>query len=260
MFYKVDISRIDLNLLALFEVVMQERHVGHAATRLSLSPSAVSHGLARLRLLLNDPLFLKIPSGIQPTVQAVMLAPAIDEILARVRDVVAKSVPFDPKTSERRFSVGVIYGAEMMLAPALLSRVNTAAPGVHIDLYTTDCRTVVADMDSGQLDMAVVPALSRPDRFHAEALYEEPAMVVMRTGHPYYRAPSAERFCTSQHVDITGDDNAYATLDETLAANGMVTRADGKAASARAMAGGRSSAVSARMTWPLAASVRANSS
>ena len=55
MLHEIDLSRADLNLLTLFEVVLRERHVGRAAARLNLSPSAVSHGLKRLRLLLNDP-------------------------------------------------------------------------------------------------------------------------------------------------------------------------------------------------------------
>lgn len=67
MLNKIDLSRVDLNLLGLFEVVLEERHVGRAAERLHLSPSAVSHGLGRLRLV-NDPLFSRTPKGVVPTV------------------------------------------------------------------------------------------------------------------------------------------------------------------------------------------------
>ena len=55
------LSRFDLNLLVLFHVVYEEQPVARAAERLSLTPSAVSHGLGRLRRLLNDPLFLRTP-------------------------------------------------------------------------------------------------------------------------------------------------------------------------------------------------------
>ena len=61
---ETNLWRADLNLLVLFEVVLKERHVGRAAERLRLSSSAVSHGLVRLRRLLNDPLFLKTPKGV----------------------------------------------------------------------------------------------------------------------------------------------------------------------------------------------------
>src|ERR1044072_3063937 len=79
MLNKIDLSRADLNLLALFEVVLEERHVGRAADRLSLTPSAVSHGLGRLRRLLNDPLFLRTPKGVVPTARATELAGPIAE-------------------------------------------------------------------------------------------------------------------------------------------------------------------------------------
>ena len=64
MLHQNDLSRADLNLLVLFEAVMDVRHVGRAAGRLNLSPSAVSHALGRLRALLNDPLFLRTPKGV----------------------------------------------------------------------------------------------------------------------------------------------------------------------------------------------------
>ena len=74
MLNQIDLSRIDLNLLVLFEIVFQERHVGRSAERLHLSPSAISHGLGRLRALLGDPLFLRTPKGVVPTERAFQLA------------------------------------------------------------------------------------------------------------------------------------------------------------------------------------------
>ena len=74
MLKKIDLSRADLNLLVLFEVVLAERNVGRAAQRLKLTPPAVSHGLGRLRRLLNDPLFLRTPKGVVPTARAIDLA------------------------------------------------------------------------------------------------------------------------------------------------------------------------------------------
>ena len=86
MLNEIDLSRTDLNLLLLFEVVLAERHVGRAAGRLSLSPSAVSHGLGRLRRLLNDPLFLRTPRGVEPTTRALELAqPIADALLRAIR-------------------------------------------------------------------------------------------------------------------------------------------------------------------------------
>src|SRR4030095_2145106 len=105
----IDLARTDLNLLVLFEVVLDERHVGRAAERLHLTPSAVSHGLGRLRRLLNDPLFLRTPKGVVPTARAIELAAPIADVLARVRSVMATAAPFDPSTSTRRLALSAAH-------------------------------------------------------------------------------------------------------------------------------------------------------
>ena len=52
-------NRLDLNLLRVFDAVMEERSVLRAAQRICLSQSAVSHALARLREMLDDELFVR---------------------------------------------------------------------------------------------------------------------------------------------------------------------------------------------------------
>src|SRR3712207_8749021 len=120
MLNEVDLSRTDLNLLVLFEAVLREGHVGRAADRLSLTPSAVSHGLGSLRRLLNDPLFLRTPKGVAPTARPAGLAGPITEIPARGRDVVAAAVPLEPATSPRRFGLGAPGGIRARVLPTLL--------------------------------------------------------------------------------------------------------------------------------------------
>src|SRR5512145_1934841 len=98
MLNEIDLSRADLNLLVLFETVFEERHVGRAADRLRLAPSAVSHGLGRLRRQLNDPLFLKTPKGVVPTARATQMSGAIADVLARARSIFSTARPFDSAT------------------------------------------------------------------------------------------------------------------------------------------------------------------
>src|SRR5580765_6540602 len=95
----VDLSRADLNLFVLFDAVLGERHVGRAADRLNLTPSAVSHGLGRLRRLLHDPLFLRTPKGVVPTARATEIAAPISEILARVKSVISTAERFEAASS-----------------------------------------------------------------------------------------------------------------------------------------------------------------
>lgn len=79
-----DLRNIDLNLLVIFETLIQERNVTRAAEKLSLGQPAVSAALNRLRRLFNDPLFQRIGRHMEPTARALqaahMLIPALDSI------------------------------------------------------------------------------------------------------------------------------------------------------------------------------------
>src|SRR5688572_8074104 len=121
MLNEIDLARVDLNLLVVFDAVFTQQHVATAASRLHVSPSAVSHGLRRLRSLFEDPLFLKAPRGVTPTARAVELAPSIAEILTRVKGVVGSGSAFEPTTSTRRFTLAAPDSTLAMLLPPLMA-------------------------------------------------------------------------------------------------------------------------------------------
>ena len=68
---------VDLNLLSVLDAVLRERSVQRAAQRLAMTPSAVSHALARLREAVGDPLLVRTPRGMIPTALAERLAPRL---------------------------------------------------------------------------------------------------------------------------------------------------------------------------------------
>src|SRR5690349_17817859 len=199
MLNEIDLARADLNLLVLFEVVLRERHVGRAADRLNLTPSAVSHGLGRLRRLLNDPLFLRTPKGVVPTARAAELAAPIADVLARVRSVVAAAAPFDAATSSRRFAIGAPDGASAVVLPPLLAEMRERAPGIDLSLRQIlpgaagrRWQDSLHDLEARALDVAVIPVDEVPARFVARSLYEEDFVVAMRAGHPFADDPSLD--------------------------------------------------------------------
>lgn len=235
MLSQIDLSRVDLNLLVLFEAVLQESHVGRAAERLHLTPSAVSHGVGRLRRLLNDPLFLKTPKGVTPTARAAQLAGPIAELLARVRSVVSSAAPFDAATATRRFTVGAPDGASAVLLMPLLARLGRAAPGIDIGVRQLlplpgetapekAWRTAWADLDSRALDLAIVPTSEIPLRFWRARLYEEDFVLVLRARHPLASGMTLQRYLDAQHlvVSAAGDPNGF--VDAVLAPRGRARR------------------------------------
>jgi DNA-binding transcriptional LysR family regulator len=235
MLNETDLSRSDLNLLVLFETVLEERHVGRAAQRLRLSSSAVSHGLSRLRRLLNDPLFLKTPRGVVPTARATELAAPIAEILTRVRSVISIAEPFDPARSARRFTIGAPDGVSAVFLPAVLAELRRTAPGIDISVRqllpaaeetSPDrvWRSAFVDLEKRAMDIAIIPLDVVPARFQKRTLYEEDFVVAMRKGHPFAPAPTLNRYCEMQHlvVSLTGD--AHGFVDEALAKKGLSRR------------------------------------
>lgn len=235
MLNQIDLSRIDLNLLVLFEIVFQERHVGRSAERLHLSPSAISHGLGRLRALLGDPLFLKTPKGVVPTERALELATAVTEILAQVRGVVASSAPFDPRQSKRRFVIGAPDGVSSVILPSLLATLREVAPRVEVGIRQilpaqgfTELhlawKEALTEVESRATDIAIIPFDVVPARFHQQKLYEEEFVIAARKGHAFLRNPTLKRYCEMEHLVVSHTGDAYGFVDAELARTGHTRR------------------------------------
>ena len=235
MLNETDLSRIDLNLLVLFEIVFQERHVGRSAERLHLSPSAISHGLGRLRTLLGDPLFLKTPKGVVPTERALRLAPSVAEILARIRGVVSTAAPFDPQHSTRRFIIGAPDGISSVVLPPLLETLREVAPGVDVGVrqllpvqgFTVPhlaWRDALTELEDRAMDVAIIPFDDIPVRFHKAKLYEEEFVIAFRKGHSFQRNPTLKRYCDMEHLVVSHTGDVSGFVDVELAKKGLTRR------------------------------------
>lgn len=231
----IHLARADLNLLVLFMAVFDTRHVGRAAEQLNLTPSAVSHGLGRLRKMLNDPLFLRTPKGVVPTARALALVEQIGDILARVQGVVSSAVPFDASTAERRFLIGAPDAVLASTTGLLARRVATDAPRVNLGVvHLMPERTASREMppwseclamlERREIDLALLPIKRVPPRFEARYLYDEDFVVAMRKGHRFARAPDLAAFCAAEHllVSLSGDPRGF--IDEILAKRGLTRR------------------------------------
>ena len=231
----IDLSRTDLNLLVLFEAVMAERHVAKTARRLNLSPSAVSHGLGRLRKLLDDPLFLKTPRGVVPTDRALTLAPQIAEILRNIRSVVAAGDAFDPAKSKRRFVIKAPDAVAAVFLPRLLKWLRVSAPGIDIgigqllprkgDTYPAIAWTdLFEDLDAHKMDAAIVPLEQFPARFASRFAYEEDFVIAAHADHPFHRKPTIETYCAMQHVVVSESADPNGFVDQILVKQGLARR------------------------------------
>src|ERR1700761_8425871 len=134
MIRRMDITGFDLNLMKAFDALYAERHVTRAGSRIGLSQSAMSGALTRLRELLGDELFVRIPSGMQPTHPAHDLAgPGSEAFWLLRRPLQVDS--FAPATADNPVTLAMSDYAAFVLLPPLMARLSTDAPHVNVRVH-----------------------------------------------------------------------------------------------------------------------------
>ena len=99
---------LDANLLQLFELIYDTRSVTRAAEQLGLAQPTVSIWLAKLRKLLNDPLFVRTPSGMLPTPEAEALIGTVRQALESLRCLAQREARFAPATSAKAIATAIV--------------------------------------------------------------------------------------------------------------------------------------------------------
>ena len=127
----MDIAGFDLNLMKAFDALYAERHVTRAGSRIGLSQSAMSGALTRLRELLGDELFVRTPSGMQPTPRAHDLAGPVSDALRLLRSAL-QADSFDPATADNTVTLAMTDYAAFVLLPPLMARLSVDAPHINV--------------------------------------------------------------------------------------------------------------------------------
>jgi DNA-binding transcriptional LysR family regulator len=214
----------DLNLLIVFDAVMQERSVTRAGSRIGLSQPAMSHALNRLRHMLKDELFVRTPDGMVPTPRAELLAQPLRNALSEMQLALEPAV-FDPASSERRFTLAVNNYAAVVIVPPLVAAVSAAAPAVRLDLEPSGTLDLAGRLDRGDLDLTLSNAETPGERFATLSLLEDPFVMVMRRGHPASRRKlSPAAYADLPHLEISSSHENTGFVDSWLAEHGFARR------------------------------------
>lgn len=233
----VRLSALDLNLLLVFDALYAERSVTRAGHRLSLSQSAVSHALGRLRDRFGDELFVKGADGMMPTARARAIASRVHSSLSALQ-IALVDTQFDPASSERRFTIAADPYARAVLLPGLIASLRARAPGVELRIRPGFAGLTDA-LDSGELDLAIASYKQVPDRFGVLDVLAERHVWALRADHPAAGEKlTLDRLADLPHLVrvIPGDEDAGAEMPAS--GRGLVRRAmqDDDGAFARALA------------------------
>jgi len=198
---------LDLNLLRVFDTLIEERSVTRAGERLGLSQSAISHALNRLRYVLHDELFVRVADGMRPTPRAAEIAPRLREGLLQLQLALGPA-EFVPELTERRFTITCGEYVGTVLMPGFIARVRALAPKAELRIRPSNMGVAEALL-AGRTDLAVGSFRRVPEPFVYEPLFQETRVWVLSADHPMAGAElTLERLASLSHLIIsaTGED------------------------------------------------------
>jgi DNA-binding transcriptional LysR family regulator len=218
----MNVQDIDLNLLRVFDAVLQERSVTAAAGRLGLTQPAVSNALARLRALLGDALFVRTPVGMEATPFARGVAEPVRQALALLDSALAHGPGFEPASATRALRFYMSDLGQIEFLPPLIERVQRAAPGVRLEAVALEVEDIAGALGTGALDLAIgfLPGLGPPVR--RRALFRDPYMCLMRADHPI-KTLTKRKFLDASHALVTYR-GGHRVVEEALERAGLARR------------------------------------
>jgi DNA-binding transcriptional LysR family regulator len=218
----VDIRSVDLNLLVALDALLSERNVTRAASRLSLSQSAMSATLARLRALFGDPLLLRSARGMLPTSKGLELAAPVRQVLADIGRLVQQAGAFDPAAARVTFTIAASDYVEYAILPRLVDYLEATAPLARLAVRAMDFGAVGRQLETGEVDLGILGAGFAPPNARSRPLFLERFVCVVRRDHPRIRERlSLDEFCTVEHLLVAPSGSGFtAQTDDALAAIG----------------------------------------
>ena len=217
---EIHFSALDLNLLRVFDALAEEGSVTRAGVRISLTQSAVSHALGRLRHVLDDELFVRGPDGMRPTARALEIAPRLRQGLDQLQHALTPAA-FVPAETQRRFTIAASAYVTTTLMPRAVSLVRRDAPNAEIRLRPVS-PTIGEDLQTGRIDVAIGGFGAPAPRFEKEVLFQETTVWALRKDHPAARAESLtlKALADIPHVILAGADEDRA-IDGRVSEGGL---------------------------------------
>lgn len=219
------LRHLDLNLLPVFDALYRHRSVVAAANELAISPSALSHALARLRLSLNDDLFARQGNQMQPTPRALELATVISSALTHLSAGLSSRETFDPATSRRQFTFAATDYTAALLFPALIARLQQTAPSVTLRILYSKEYDAADDLLTGKADFAVgfeEDEMSPRAGLASQELLRDDYVVAVREGNPLVgKTLNQQHYLALGHVVVKPWNEPQRTIDSYLQQQGV---------------------------------------
>ncbi|MFZ9398303.1 MAG: LysR family transcriptional regulator [Ilumatobacteraceae bacterium] len=212
---------IDLNLLRVLDALLENGSVAGAAKVLHVSPPAVSRSLARLRLVVGDPLFVRAGRSMVPTDVAIGLREPARRALDAAVAVLKPSLSADPGVIERRFVICADDAVVAALALPLITRLRERAPGVDIS-FVSDVNDVIGGFRAATLDLRIDAHVDAHHDVVSEVILTDRFVAAVRDGHPLLSGRmTPRRYAAARHVTVSPKGKRRGPIDSALEELGL---------------------------------------
>jgi DNA-binding transcriptional LysR family regulator len=211
----------DLNLLFALDVLLEEGSVARAASRLRLSPSAMSRTLARLREATGDPLLVRAGRGLVPTPRAEALRQRAGRVVQDAEALLRPATLLDLAKLDQIFTLRTNEGFVEEFGPRLVARVQSEASGARLRFAPKSDKDAMALRD-GDIDLEIGVAGEPGPEVRIQALMRDRFVGVVRAGHPLSEgAVTAERYAAGRHISVSRRGRERGPIDEALSELGL---------------------------------------
>ncbi|MBB4682906.1 LysR family transcriptional regulator [Amycolatopsis jiangsuensis] len=210
-------EELDLNLLRVFDALMDTGSVKEAAARLHLSAPATSRALSRLRREMNDAILVRAGRGLVPTPFARRSAATVKTLLDAADGLRTNPAGSDPRSWRRTFTIRLNDALVPVLAPRLTRRIAGEAPEVRLRFARQDSKEPDLLRD-GSIDLDVTAAVPSPPDLHTAKLFTDRFVAVVAADSELGHAPhlTADDLCRHPHVSASRRGLFRGPLDDAL--------------------------------------------
>lgn len=162
--------------------VTETGHFGRAAEQCNVSQPTLSGQIKKLEEELGVTLFERSRGGTRPTTIGIEITEQAKLALRAAAEIrsLAQSAQ-DPLAGE--FRLGLIPTVAPYLIPRFVARLREALPDLTV-IYREDItERLIADLEAGKIDAAILATPPETDMLHAIPLYTEPFRLVFPEGH-----------------------------------------------------------------------------
>lgn len=220
----MNIKSLDLNLLKVLDALLATASTVDAGQRIGLSQPAVSAALGRLRVALDDQLFIRQGRHLVPTEYASGLRDPLRALLEQTESILSAGKQFEPVAYSGTFKLsGSDFFAELLM-PRLAERLGQVAPGMRIQLVDLVPENYINTLYRYSVDIALIPEAPLPAWIEQRRLFTSGFSVIARSRHP--RTVQAgilpgdvipiDLFCDLNHVLFSPEGQLSAMGDAAL--------------------------------------------